>query len=141
MMQKLKSTKALAIACFSSGMFDLCGGFYFSFSVGIGRSVEMPPTHRFYSILIASFLFSLAYLQILSAFNIRRYLLIIGSVLISRVFYAVLLFSYLFSVVDFPTTFLPTAIIDLVWITIYIVLCLMSDQIRLRDLFVPYFEK
>ncbi len=137
-MQRLKSTKALAIAFFASGIFDIGGGFYFSFLVGIGRSIESPPTHPFYAILIASFLFCLAYLQLLSAFNIRRYLLIIGAVIISRIFYAVLLFAYMFSVTDFPTTFLPTAILDLVWIIIYIVLTLISDQVRFRDLFLPY---
>ncbi len=137
-MQRLKSTKALAIAFFASGIFDLGGGFYYSFLVGIGRSIESPPTHPFYAILIASFLFCLAYLQLLSAFNIRRYLLIIGSVIISRIFYAVLLFAYMFFVTDFPTTFLPTAILDLALTIIYIVLTLISDQVRFRDLFLPY---
>ena len=137
-MQKSKSTKALAVAFFASGMFDLGGGFYYLFLVGIDRSIDSPPTHPFYAILIASFLFCLAYLQLLSAFNIRRYFLIIGAVIISRVFYAVLLFAYLFSVPDFPTTFLPTAILDLAWTMIYIVLTLISDQVRFRDLFLPY---
>ena len=137
-MQKLKSTKALAMAFFASGIFDLGGGFYFSLLVGIGRSIESPPTHPFYAILIASFLFCFAYLQFLSALNIRRYLLIIGSVIISRTLYAVLLFAYMFFVTDFPTTFLPTAIFDLAWTIIYIVLTLISDQVRFRDLFLPY---
>ena len=137
-MQRLKSTKTLAMVFFASGMFDLAGGFYYAFLVGIGRSIESPPTHPFYAILIASFLFCLAYVQLLSAFNIRRYLFIIGAVMISRIFYAVLLFAYLFFVPDFPTTFLPTGIIDLAWTTLYIVLTLISDQVRFRDLFLPY---
>ena len=137
-MQKLKSTKALAIVCFAGGIFDLGGAFYYSFLVGIGRSIESPTTHPFYAILIASFLFCFAYLQLLSAFNMRRYLLIIGSVILSRILYAVLLFAYMFFVPDFPTTFLPTAILDLAWTTIYIVLTFMSDQVRFRDLFLPY---
>jgi hypothetical protein len=53
---------------------------------------------------------------------------------------AVLLFAYLFVVADFPTTFLPTAILDLAWTMIYIVLTLISDQVRFRDLFLPYRE-
>ena len=137
-MQRLQSTKALAIVFFASGIFDLGGGFYYSFLVGMGRSIESPPTHPFYAIVIASFLFCFAYLQLLSAFNIRRYLLIIGSVIISRIFYAVLLFAYMFFVTDFPTTFLPTAILDLAWTIIYIVLTLINDQVRFRDLFLPY---
>jgi hypothetical protein len=137
-MQKLKSIKALAIVFFASGIFDLAGGFYYSFLVGIGRSIESPPTHPFYAILIASFLFCLAYLQLLSAFNIRRYLFIIGAVIVSRIFYAVLQFVYMCFVPDFPTTFLPTAMLDLAWTIIYIVLTLISDQVRFRDVFLPY---
>jgi hypothetical protein len=137
MMQKLKSTKTLAMVVFVSGMFDLAGGFYYAFLVGIGRSIESPPTHPFYAILIGSFLCCLAYLQLLSAFNIRRYLFIIGAVMISRIFYAVLLFAYLVFVPDFPTTFLPTAILDLTWAMIYIVLSVISDEIRFKDLFIP----
>ena len=137
-MNTSKSLKALAIVVFASGIFDLAGGFYYAFLVGIGRSIESPPTHPFYAILIGSFLFCLAYLQLLSAFNMRRYLLIIGAVIISRILYAVLLFGYMLLVPDFPTTFLPTAILDLAWTTIYIVLTLMSDQVRFRDLFLPY---
>jgi hypothetical protein len=136
-MNTSKSLKVLAIVFFASGIFDLCGGFYYSFLVGIGRNIESPPTHPFYAILIASFLFCLAYLQILSAFNIRRYFFIIGAVIISRIFYAVLLFAYLCFVPDFPTTFLPTAMFDLAWTIIYIVLSLKSDQVRFRDVFLP----
>jgi hypothetical protein len=83
-------------------------------------------------------LFCLAYLQLLSAFNIQRHLFIIGAVMISRIFYAVLLFASLLFVPDFPTTFLPTAILDLAWTIIYIVLTLISDQVRFRDVFLPY---
>jgi hypothetical protein len=137
-MQRLKSTKTLAMVLFASGIFDLIGGFYHAFLVGTSRSIASPPTHPFYAIFIASFLFCLAYLQLVSASNIRRYLVNIGAVIISRVFYAVLLFAYMFFVTDFPTTFLPTAILDLAWTIIYIVLALISDQVRLRDLFLPY---
>ena len=62
----------------------------------------------------------------------------IGAVIISRIFYAVLLFAHMFFVADFPTTFLPTAILDLAWIIIYIVLTLISDQVRFRDVFLPH---
>ena len=136
-MNKSTSLKVLAIVIFASGIFDMFGGFYFSFLVGTARSITNPPTHPFYPILIASFLFCLAYLQLLSAFNIRRYLFNVGVVIISRVFYVVLLFVYLLSVKDFPTTFLPTAIVDLLWTILYIVLTLSSDEVRFRDVFLP----
>jgi hypothetical protein len=136
-MNTSKSLKVLAIVFFASGIFDMFGGFYFSFFVGTARSITNPPTHPFYAILIALFLFCLAYLQCMSAFNIRRYIFNVGVVIISRVFYAVLFFVYLLSVKDFPTTFLPTAIVDLLWTILYIVLTLSSDEVRFRDLFLP----
>ncbi len=136
-MNKSKSLKVLAIVFFASGLFDTFGGFYYSFLVGTGRSITNPPTHPFYPILIASFLFSLAYLQFISAFNIRRYLFNVGIVIIGRVFYVVLFFVYLLSVKDFPTTFLPTAIVDLLWTILYIVLTLSSNEVRFRDVFLP----
>jgi hypothetical protein len=127
----------LAIVFFVSGLYDAFGGFYFAFSVGTGCSVDNPPTHIFYAIFIASFLFSFVYLQILSSFNIQRYLCNVGVVIFGRFFYVVLLFSYISSVPDFPTTFLPTGIIDFMWSVIYIVVALLSEGVRFRDLFLP----
>lgn len=136
-MAKSKSLKALAIIFFLSGLYDTFGGFYYSFLVGMGKSINNPPTHQFYALFIASFLFCFAYLQLLSAFNIRRYLFNVGVVIIGRVLYAVLLFAYILLVDDFPKTFMPTAIFDSLWTIIYIVLTLLSDEVRFKDLFLP----
>ena len=136
-MNKSKSLKALAISFFASGLYDTFGGVYYSFMVGTGRSIDDPPTHPFYAIFIASLLFCFAYLQILSALNIRRYLFNIGVVIIGRIFYVVLLYAYMLFVTDFPSTFWLTGIIDLLWSLLYIVLTLTSDEIRLKDLFLP----
>jgi hypothetical protein len=132
-----KSLKALAVVFFVSGLYDAFGGFYYSFLVGTDKSINNPPTHQFYALFIASFLFCFAYLQFMSAFNIRRYLCNIGVVIIGRVFYVVLLFAYILLVDDFPKTFLPTAIVDSLWTILYIVLALLSDDIRFKDLFLP----
>jgi len=137
-MIKSRSLKALATVFFVSGLWDTFGGFYYSFFVGMGRSINNPSTHPFYALFIASFLFCFAYLQFLSAFNIRRYLFNVGVVIIGRVFYIVLLFAYILFVADFPTTFLPTGIVDSLWTILYIVLALLSDEVRIKDLFIPY---
>ena len=136
-MAKSKSLKALAIIFFLSGLYDTFGGFYYSFLVGMGKSINNPPTHQFYALFIASFLFCFAYLQLLSAFNIRRYLFNVGVVIIGRVLYAGLLIAYILLVDDFPKTFMPTAIFDSLWTIIYIVLTLLSDEVRFKDLFLP----
>jgi hypothetical protein len=132
-----KSIKALAVVFFLGGLYDAFGGFYFSFLVGTGKSVNTPPTHPFYALFIASFLFCFAYLQFTSAFNIKRYLLNVGVVLIGRVLYIILLFAYIILVDNFPKTFLPTAIGDSVWTVLYIILTLLSDEVRFKDLFIP----
>ena len=135
-MKKSKSIKALSITFFLSGIWDIIAGLVYLFM--IGTVFTEPPVHRFYAIFIASFLFCFAYLQILSAFNIRRYLLNIGCVTIGRIFYVVLLFVYIFGIPGFPRTFLWTGIVDLLWSILYIGLTLISDEIRLKDLFLPH---
>ena len=140
-MKKLKSINALVKVLFISGTFDIFGGIFFILFVGTDRSITNLPTHPFYAILIASFLFCFAYLQIMSAFNIRRYLLNVGVVILSRVFFCILFFSCLLLVNDFPTTFLPTVIADLIWASLYIILAALSDEVRFRDLFLPQRRK
>jgi len=130
-----KSLRVLAVVFFLSGIWDTIGGFIYAFM--IGTVFTEPPVHRFYAIFIASFFFCFAYLQIFSAFNMRRYLFIIGSVFIGRIFYVVLLYAYIFGVAGFPSTFWWTGVVDLFWSILYIVLTLISDDIRLRDLFLP----
>jgi hypothetical protein len=137
-MRRSGPTRALAIAFFAAGIYDLVGAVYYAFLVGTGRSFNDPPTHPFYSIFIASFLLCFTYLQFMSAFNIRRYLIVIGAVIIGRVFYAVLLFAYMASAAGFPTTLLPTGILDLAWTALFIVLTLISDELRIKDLFLPH---
>ena len=131
-----KSLRALAVTFFLSGTWDTIGGLIYAFM--IGTVFTEPPVHRFYAIFTASFFFCFAYLQILSAFNIRRYLFVIGCVFIGRIFYVVLLYAYIFGAAGFPATFWWTGLVDLAWSILYIVIALMSEEIRLRDLFLPH---
>ena len=135
-MNKPKSLKTLAIVFFLSGIWDFIAALVYSFM--IGTVFTEPPVHRFYAIFIASFLYCFAYLQILSSFNIRRYLLNIGCVMTGRLFYVILLFAYIFGVTGFPGTFWWTGIVDLLWSILYIVITLRCDEIHLKDLFLPY---
>jgi hypothetical protein len=133
-----KSLKALAITFFLSGIWDIIGGINYAFM--IGTVYKDPPIHRFYAIFIASFFLCFAYLQILSSFNMRRYLFIIGAVIIGRIFYIVLLYTYIWCVDGFPGTFWWTGVVDLTWSILYIVITLTSDDIHLKDLFLPKWE-
>lgn len=132
-----QALRILAVVLFISGLYDVFAGGYYSFLVGADLSVSDPPTHRFYALFIASFLFCFAYLQIASAFNVRRYLLNVGVIVVGRTFYAVLLLGYVFGPDTFPTTFLPTAFIDIAWSVLYIALAAISDEVRVGDLFIP----
>jgi hypothetical protein len=85
-------------------------------------------------------MFCFAYLQVLSAFKVRRYLFNVGVVIIGRVFYFVVFSAYMLFVADFPNTFWATGIIDVAWSALYIVFALLGDEIRVKDLFLPYRE-
>ena len=130
-----KSLKVLAAIFFLSGIWDTIAGVIYASM--IGTVFTEPQIHRFYAIFLASFLFCFAYLQILSAFNLRRYLFVVGCVLIGRIFYVVLLYAYIFGFAGFPATFWWTGLVDLAWSILYFVITLVSDDIRLRDLFLP----
>ena len=134
-MFKSKSLRVLAVIFFLSGIWDAIGGVIYASM--IGTVFTEPPVHRFYAIFLASFFFCFAYLQILSSFNMRRYLFLVGCVFIGRIFYVVLLYAYILGVAGFPSTFWWTGLVDLSWSILYIVITLMSDEIRLRDLFLP----
>jgi hypothetical protein len=138
-MNTSKSLKALAIIFFLSGIWDIIAGFNYAFM--IGTVYTEPPVHRFYAIFLATFFLCFAYLQILSAFNIRRYLFIIGSVLIGRILYVVLLYAYIFGEPGFPSTFWWTGVVDISWSLLYIILTLINDEISLRDLFLPKWQE
>jgi hypothetical protein len=138
-MNTSKSLKALAIVFFMSGIWDMIGGIIYAFM--IGTIYKDPPIDRFYAIFIATFFLCFAYLQILSAFNIKRYLFIIGSVIIGRILYVILLYAYIFGVAGFPSTFWLTGVVDLSWSVLYVVITLMSDEIHLRDLFLPKWKE
>lgn len=136
-MNKLKSTKFFRNIILSSAAFDLFGSIYFITLVGSNRIITNPPTHSFYAILIGTFLLCFAYVQFITAFDIKRYLVNIGVVLISRFFYGFLFLCFFLFEKDFPLTFLPTAIIDLIWIILYIFLAHFSSEFRFRDFFFP----
>ena len=131
-----KSLRLLAVVFFLSGIWDLFATFVYAFL--IGTVFDEPPVDRFYALFIASFLFSFAYLQILSSFNIRRYLLVIGGVFIGRILYVILLFGYILTIPGFPATFWWTGVIDLIWSVLYLGITWRSPEIRIRDLFLPH---
>ena len=133
---KPKSLKPLAITFFISGIWDTIAAILYIFVIGIGRIIENPPIDPFFSIFLGSFFLCFAYLQFLSAFNIRRYAFNVGCLIIGRAFYVIQLYAYMLFVVDFPTTFWFTGIIDGLFVLLYIVFAFRGG-LNLRDIFIP----
>ncbi len=139
-MSKSKALKALAITFFSSGIWDTIAGILFIFFIGRSIVPELS-IHPYYAIVLGSFFLCFAYLQFLSSFNIKRYLLNVGCLIFGRIFYVVVLLAFMICLPNFPGAFWFTAIIDSVFVILYVVFALISDEVRFRDLFVPMIEE
>jgi len=133
---KNKSLKPLAITFFVSGIWDSVAAILYFFVIGSGRIIENPVIDPFFAVFLGSFFLCFAYLQFLSAFNIKQYAFNVGCLIIGRFFYVIQLYIYMSFVMDFPSTFWFTGIIDGVFTILYIVFAL-SGGLGLRELFLP----
>jgi hypothetical protein len=134
------SLKQLAMVFAAGGVWDTIAAVLYFFVIGTGRVIDNPPIDPFYSVFLGSFFLCFAYLQFMSAFNIRRYAFNIGCLIIGRAFYIVQLYAYIVFVKDFPSTFWFTGIIDGLFTVSYLVFAYRSG-LSFRDLFLPKMEK
>jgi hypothetical protein len=135
-----KSLTPLAITFSLSGVWDTIAGILYIFFIGTGRKIDNPPMDSFFAIFLGSFFLCFAYIQFLSAFNIRRYAFNVGCLILGRIFYVVQLYSYMIFVKDFPSTFWFTGIIESVFIILYIIFA-AKGGLNARDLFLPKIDK
>ena len=133
---KTISLKPLAITFFASGIWDTVAAILYIFVIGTGRIIDNPPIDPFFAVFLGSFFLCFAYLQFLSAFNIRRYAFNVGCLIIGRLFYVVQLYIYMLFVADFPSTFWFTGIIDGLFIILYLVFAFRGG-LGMRELFLP----
>jgi hypothetical protein len=129
-----KFTKALAVTFVLSGIWDSVAGFLYLTIIGEGRLISNPSIHPFYSIFMGSFFFCFAFLQFMSASNIKRYLFVVGSLVFGRIFYVILLYYYIIFESSFPNTFFFTGIVDSLFVILYLLFSYKSG-IRFVDLF------
>ncbi|KAF5083708.1 hypothetical protein DSECCO2_87390 [anaerobic digester metagenome] len=127
---------ALAITFAFGGVWDTIAGFIYIFAIGTNRMISQPEVDPFYSIFLGSFFLCFAYLQILSSFNIKRYIFNVGCLIFGRFFYVVLLYGFMVFKKDFPATFWFTGIIDGSFLIAYVIIALRSG-FSVRDLFLP----
>lgn len=139
-MMKSKSLKPLAVTFALSGVWDTIAGLLYIFAIGTGRLIDNPPTHPFYAVFLGSFFLCFAYLQFLSAFNIRQYAFNVGCLIIGRLFYLFQLYAYMLFVPDFPLTFWFTGIIDGLFTVLYFVFAFRGG-LGMRELFLPENKK
>jgi len=137
---KNKSLKPLALTFFASGIWDTVAASLYFFVIGSGRIIDKPLIDPFFSIFLGSFFICFAYIQILSAFNIKRYAFNVGCLIIGRSFYVIILYAYMVFVTGFPSTFWFTGIIDSLFTILYIVFALQGG-LRLRNLFLPEIDR
>ncbi len=132
--------RPLALTFAASGIWDTVAGIIYLTAIGTGRSIENPPVHHFYSVFLASFFFCFAYLQFMSAINIRRYAFNVGCLIVGRVFYVIQLYGYMIFIKEFPSTFWFTGIVDTSFVLLYFIFA-FHGKLKIRDLFLPDFAK
>ncbi|GAP42030.1 hypothetical protein TBC1_11158 [Lentimicrobium saccharophilum] len=128
--------KPLSAVFALGGVWDTIAGILYIFAIGSGRNIDNPPMDPFYAIFLGSFFLCFAYLQFMSALNIRRYALNVGCLITGRAFYILLLYSYMVFVPGFPDTFWFTGIIDGLLTISYIIFALRGG-LGVRNLFLP----
>ena len=133
---KKTDLRPLAVTFAVSGVWDTVAGFLYLTAIGTGRSIDNPPVHHFYSVFLASFFFCFAYLQFMSAFNIRRYAFNVGCLIFGRIFYVLQLYLYMIFLKGFPSTFWFTGIVDTSFILLYVIFAFRGG-LSLKDLFLP----
>lgn len=133
---KKRKLKPLAVTFALSGIWDVVAGIMYLLVIGNGRNINNPPIDPFYAIFLGSFFICFAYIQIMSAFNISRYLFNVGCLIIGRLFYVIVLYSHMLLLKDFPATFWATGLIDGMFILLYI-LTAMYGKLNVHDLFLP----
>ncbi|MBK9392002.1 MAG: hypothetical protein IPN68_18120 [Bacteroidetes bacterium] len=131
-----KTLKPLAYTFFAGGVWDTIAAILYFFVIGTGRRIDNPVVDPFFAVLLGSFFLCFAYLQFLSAFNIRRYSFNVGCLIIGRLFYVIQLYAYMVFVADFPSTFWFTGIIDGLFTFLYVVFAIRGG-LRLNELFLP----
>ena len=134
------SLRPLAITFAASGFWDTIAGFLYLFVIGTGRFIDEPQVHSFYSVFLSSFFFCFAYLQLLSALNIRRYMFIVGCLIIGRIFYVIQLYAYMLFCKDFPSTFWFTGVVDAAFTLLYLIFTFQGG-LGFKDLFLPFKDK
>ena len=137
---KTKSLKPLALTFFASGIWDTVAAILYFFVIGSGRIIDNPPIDPFFAVFLGSFFICFAYLQFLSAFNIKRYAFNVGCLIIGRTFYVIQLYAYMSFVTDFPSTFWFTGIIDGLFTILYVIFALRGG-LSMRDIFFPKVRK
>jgi hypothetical protein len=132
-----KPLKPLAVAFVVGGVWDALLGVSYIFAIGTGRLIDQPPPlDLFYAVFLGSFFLCFAYLQILSAWNVRRYAFNVGCIVFGRLFFVIQLIAFSTLRGSLPIPFWLAAIFDTALVVSYAFLAVRGG-LRIRDLFLP----
>jgi hypothetical protein len=135
-----QSLKPLAVAFGIGGIWDALMGLSYIFLIGTGRLIDQPPPlDLFYAVFLGSFFLCFAYLQILSALNVRRYAFNTGCIIFGRMFYVIQLTAFSILQGSLPAPFWFGAIIDTALVVSFASLAVRGG-LRIHDLFLPQRE-
>ena len=135
-----QSLKPLAVALTIGGVWDALLGFSYIFVIGTGRAIDQPPhLDLFYAVFLGSFFLCFAYLQILSALNVRRYAFNVGCIIFGRMFYVIQLIAFTVLRASLSSSFWFGAAFDTALVVAFVSLA-MRGGLSIRDLFVPQRE-
>ena len=131
-----KTLKPLAITFFASGVWDAVAAILYFFVIGSGRIIDNPAIDPFYAVFLGSFFLCFAYLQFLSASDVKRYSINVGCLIIGRAFYIIQLYLFMGFAAHFPSTFWFTGIIDGLFTILYILFAYRGG-LTVRNIFLP----
>lgn len=133
---KQNQLKPLAYTFFAGGIWDTIAAIQYVFFIGVGRKISQPAIDPFFSVFLASFFICFAYLQFLSAQNIKLYAFNVGCLIVGRLFYVIQLYYSMLFVEGFPSTFWFTGIIDGGFLILYLAFAYRGG-LTLTELFLP----
>lgn len=129
--EMIKGNELFKKVIIGAGVFDIVGGFFFIIFNGF---LDSTTETTIYPFMVGMFLLCLGLIQLKCASNVVRYFSIIGIATLSRVLYFIIVSVFLITSEPLASTYILTAIADLVWVILIGVLAYMHEGISLKDL-------
>ncbi len=118
-------------------VWDSIGGIIFLVIHGFIQKELVPDIYPFYSMVIGLFLFTLAYIQILTVSNISKFLQNVGVVIFLRLSFGSFLVLHSVIFEPLPAQFIAIACVDALFSISQFTIIGRSKDYRIKDIFLP----